>query len=299
MLRREQERLLLQKEKLALQQANEDFDVRLQQAVEAKLKQIEESRKTTKEALKNVEGWKANTRAGYVYIISNIGSFGKDVFKIGMTRRVNPMDRIDDLSDASVPFRFDVHAFIFSEDAPRLESILHRHFYSNMTNLINSKKEFFNVSLEEIKKVVSENFDGTVEWVDDPEALEFYRSERIRRGEEPRPGYSISMGEIDDLPDDTLILKTERGIGIAKETDNGKVIILKGSELCTEASRFTDENDYMRAIKTITELESAGCLRDGVFIEDSTPLSKQWAASIIEMRWSSKDKWIVKSDYCF
>lgn len=70
----------------------------------------------------------ANKKAGYVYVISNIGAFGENVYKIGMTRRLEPMDRIDELSNASVPFRFDVHAMIFSDDAPKLEAALHRAF---------------------------------------------------------------------------------------------------------------------------------------------------------------------------
>ena len=93
------------------------------------------------------------TKSGHVYVISNIGSFGENVYKIGMTRRLEPMDRVRELGDASVPFNFDVHAMIFSENAPELENILHKEFYNNRVNKINDRREFFRVSLNEIKKV--------------------------------------------------------------------------------------------------------------------------------------------------
>ena len=91
-----------------------------------KIKELEEKIKVLEKDKQNVLERETNTRAGYVYIISNIGSFGKDVYKIGMTRRLEPMDRISELSSASVPFPFDVHALIFSEDAPALENTLHK-----------------------------------------------------------------------------------------------------------------------------------------------------------------------------
>lgn len=93
------------------------------------------------------------TKSGHVYVISNIGSFGENVYKIGMTRRLEPMDRVRELGDASVPFNFDVHAMIFSDNAPELENILHKEFYNNRVNKINDRREFFKVSIEEIKKV--------------------------------------------------------------------------------------------------------------------------------------------------
>ena len=92
------------------------------------------------------------TKAGYVYVISNVGSFGENVFKIGMTRRLEPQERVDELGDASVPFQFDVHAMIYYENAPELETKLHQTFEANRVNKINPRKEFFRVSLEEIEK---------------------------------------------------------------------------------------------------------------------------------------------------
>ncbi len=96
------------------------------------------------------------------YIISNIGSFGENIYKIGMTRRLEPMDRIKELSNASVPFEFDVHAMIFSEDAPKLEKILHQTFEQYRVNKINTRKEFFHVDITQIEKVVKENHNSTV-----------------------------------------------------------------------------------------------------------------------------------------
>ncbi len=122
----------------------------------------------------------ANQKAGYVYIISNVGAFGEGVYKIGMTRRLEPMDRVDELGDASVPFDFDVHALIFSEDAPALEAALHHAFADKKLNMVNTRREFFRVSLEDIKCVVRENYDKTVEFVDIPPAEQFRQSIAIR-----------------------------------------------------------------------------------------------------------------------
>jgi hypothetical protein len=94
------------------------------------------------------------TRRGHVYIISNVGSFGENVYKIGLTRRLEPQDRIDELGDSSVPFEFDVHALLFSEDAPALESRLHKHFVTMQVNKINHRKEFFRVDLKHVREEI-------------------------------------------------------------------------------------------------------------------------------------------------
>lgn len=114
--------------------------------------------------LADIDYREANQRVGYVYVISNIGSFGENIYKIGMTRRLNPQERVDELGNASVPFNFDVHAMIFSKDAPALENALHHAFDDRKVNMVNKRREFFNVSLDEIEKVVKENFDGSVEF---------------------------------------------------------------------------------------------------------------------------------------
>lgn len=97
-----------------------------------------------------------NGKAGNVYIISNLGSFGENVFKVGMTRRINPQDRVNELGDASVPFKFDVHSFIFSEDAVGLESKLHSILNSKRVNKVNMRKEFFYTSVDELEQLVNE-----------------------------------------------------------------------------------------------------------------------------------------------
>lgn len=138
-----------------------------------KINELEEKLKALETDRQNVIDREQNARAGFVYIISNIGSFGEQVFKIGMTRRLEPMDRIAELSSASVPFPFDVHAMIFSDDAPGLENILHNHFDDFRINKVNPRKEFFRIDLDEIKKVVLENHNATVKFVDIPDAVEY------------------------------------------------------------------------------------------------------------------------------
>ncbi len=137
-------------------------------------------------ALQDLDYREANHRAGYVYIISNIGAFGENVYKIGMTRRLDPEDRIAELSGASVPFRFDIHAMIFSNDAPKLEAALHNAFADRKMNLVNGRKEFFMVTLDEIKKVVQENHDKTVEFLNVAEAQQYRESEMMRKRNEKK-----------------------------------------------------------------------------------------------------------------
>lgn len=131
-------------------------------------------------AMKDIDYREANQRAGYVYVISNIGAFGPNVYKIGMTRRLDPQDRVDELGDASVPFNFDVHAMIFSDDAPALEAALHRAFEDRKLNMVNTRREFFNVTLDEIKEVVKKSFDKTVEFIDVPDAEQYRISQKMR-----------------------------------------------------------------------------------------------------------------------
>jgi hypothetical protein len=123
-----------------------------------------------------------NTRAGYVYIISNIGSFGADVYKIGVTRRLDPQERVDELGDASVPYNFDIHALIFSDDAPALENALHKAFEGRRLNMINRRREFFQVALGDIESVVKKNFNKPVEFIELADAAQ-YRQSLLMRGE--------------------------------------------------------------------------------------------------------------------
>lgn len=113
------------------------------------------------------------TKSGHVYIISNMGSFGENRYKTSMTRRLDPMDRVKELGDASVPFEFDVHAIIYSDNAPELENILHKAFNKKRINMINNRKEFFDVSLEEIEKVIKENANAEIQFTKMAEAREY------------------------------------------------------------------------------------------------------------------------------
>lgn len=141
-----------------------------------KIKECEEKLSELETVKSDVLNREKNTRAGFVYIISNIGSFGENIFKIGMTRRLEPMDRIKELSSASVPFEFDVHALIFSDDAPSLESILHNTFREYEVNKVNHRKEFFSIPLEKNEKVVTEHHNATVQWNYDAAAEEYRES---------------------------------------------------------------------------------------------------------------------------
>ena len=121
-----------------------------------------------------------NGKAGYVYIISNLGSFGGDVFKVGMTRRLDPQERVDELGSASVPFKFDVHSFIFSEDAVKLESDLHEALNSRRLNKVNLRKEFFKVPIDELERLV-EQIDPTAEFNRTMQAEQYYQSLSIEQ----------------------------------------------------------------------------------------------------------------------
>lgn len=120
-----------------------------------------------------------NAKAGYVYIISNIGAFGEGVYKIGMTRRLDPMERIDELGDASVPFWFDVHALVFSENAPALEAKLHERFAAGRLNKVNGRKEFFRADISEIEAVIRANYDAVVEVTREAAAEQYRESLRM------------------------------------------------------------------------------------------------------------------------
>lgn len=123
------------------------------------------------------------TKAGFVYVISNIGSFGEGVFKVGMTRRLEPLDRVKELGDASVPFPFDVHMMVSSNDAPGLENALHRKLHKLRVNKTNPRKEFFQASLDQILKIVWDHH-GEVEYVADAEALQYRQSLTMSEADE-------------------------------------------------------------------------------------------------------------------
>lgn len=163
-----------------LQKAQNDIE---RQLYADKIKELEEKVKELEAEKEKVQEREANALAGFVYVISNIGSFGEDIYKIGMTRRLEPMDRIKELSSASVPFEFDVHAMIFADNAPELENTLHKHFEKQSVNRVNLRKEFFHVSLEEIEKVVRENYNNTVQFTKIPVATEYRQTLSILESE--------------------------------------------------------------------------------------------------------------------
>ena len=142
------------------------------------------------------------TKMGHVYIISNVGSFGEDVYKIGLTRRLQPQDRIDELGDSSVPFTFDVHAFIKSNDAPALEHQLHKHFILNQVNKVNHRKEFFRVPLSQIREEV-EKLGLESNWTMTAEAIQYKESKYIEKlinsDPDTRMKWESRQLELDDI----------------------------------------------------------------------------------------------------
>ena len=123
--------------------------------MDEKNKQIEQLERNLQESLESKERAISQaelTQSGHVYVISNIGSFGENIYKIGLTRRLEPEIRVRELGDASVPFHFDIHAMMFSDDAPALEHNLHEVFENKRVNLVNRRKEFYKVTLDEIEK---------------------------------------------------------------------------------------------------------------------------------------------------
>jgi hypothetical protein len=134
-----------------------------------------------RDALDGINRRAANIRAGHVYVISNIGAFGEDIVKIGMTRRLEPMDRVRELGDASVPFHYDVHAMVFSDDAVGLENHLHHQLADRRLNLVNMRREFFRARPAEVRDILVRLDASIVRWVDEPEALEWRQSQQAHR----------------------------------------------------------------------------------------------------------------------
>lgn len=181
----EEKRKKIKKEQTHYQQALKNLLSQIKEHGEtedliAKKAELETELSNIDKSIKDIDYREANQKAGYVYVISNVGSFGENIYKIGMTRRLEPQDRVDELGDASVPFKFDVHAMIFSDNAPSLEAALHRAFEDKKLNMVNTRREFFYVTLDEIKQVVKENFDKTVEFVDFPDAEQYRTSLKMR-----------------------------------------------------------------------------------------------------------------------
>ncbi|WP_303216013.1 DUF4041 domain-containing protein [Bilophila wadsworthia] len=165
-----------QKARQALAQTS-DAD---RQAAELRIQQLEEELAEAKAKAERAMSMAQQTKKGHVYVISNIGSFGENVYKIGLTRRLDPTERVRELGDASVPFSFDIHAMISSEDAPSLETALHRAFDDKRVNAVNMRKEFFKVGLEDIRKKVEEITGNEADFVTTILAEEYFQTKRLR-----------------------------------------------------------------------------------------------------------------------
>lgn len=182
---KQQQKKLEQEEEKFLAEMNRNKELLLSEtdtgkisALEARIKELE-NQQNELEAKKEEITRLANGKAGYVYVISNLGSFGENMFKIGMTRRLNPQERVDELGSASVPFKFDVHALIFSNDAVGLENQLHQTLDGQRVNKVNFRKEFFETNVQELRGIVEE-IDPTVEFKTTLVAQEYFQSQTIK-----------------------------------------------------------------------------------------------------------------------
>lgn len=169
-------REMLERAREELAKASDDERVIAEQRIADLARQLAEAEETEKRAKSMAE----RTKRGHVYVISNIGSFGEDVYKIGLTRRLEPMDRVKELGDASVPFSFDVHAMIYSDDAPALEASLHREFTHLRVNAVNKRKEFFRTDLFDIKHAVEKLTEGESDFKITALAEEYYETRRLQ-----------------------------------------------------------------------------------------------------------------------
>ena len=174
----------LEEKRKTINKEQQHYENELKRALERNkdaelIKKLRERIAELENSKKDVDKLEATVKAGYVYIISNEGSFGENCYKIGTTRRLNPLDRVDELGNASVPFKFDVHALIFSEDCFELESKLHKIFDAKRVNKVNKRKEFFNVTLDEIVEVVNNQLGLNVEFTLEAIAREYRESKAM------------------------------------------------------------------------------------------------------------------------
>lgn len=174
----------LEREKVKLDKERQHYEnalaaLRAQGDAEA-VARMEEQLADVHRRIEDVDYRAANIRAGYVYVISNLGSFGERVIKVGMTRRLEPMDRVRELGDASVPFRFDVHALFFSDDAVGIESKMHERLADRRVNRVNLRREFFYATPEEAKAILGELTGELLQYQETPEALEFRQSQQTQ-----------------------------------------------------------------------------------------------------------------------
>ncbi len=170
---------LIEKAESQVARANEEQKLLFQQKLEELQNKLEQTEEKNQRAISMAQ----QTKTGNVYVISNIGSFGENVYKIGMTRRLDPLDRVRELGDASVPFEFDVHAMIYSEDAPALERQIHKRFLKKQVNKCNPRKEFFKLGLNDVKAYL-DSMDISCKWTLVAEARQY--NETLKLEEEMR-----------------------------------------------------------------------------------------------------------------
>jgi hypothetical protein len=180
-----------------LEKASDEMKLELEKQIAELQENLEEAERKHQRAQSMAE----QTKQGHIYVISNIGSFGENVYKIGMTRRLEPMDRVKELGDASVPFTFDVHAMIHTADAPALEKKLHDKFDTNRLNMINRRKEFFNVSLKEIECAVSNFTDQSVEFIETAVAKDYYETQAMYKQRLAKEGKLLTTNTLPNFAD--------------------------------------------------------------------------------------------------
>ena len=201
----------LEKAREELASASEAKQAALQEKITALQSKLDEAQANKERALSRAQ----LTRSGHVYVISNVGSFGEGTLKIGMTRRLDPLDRVKELGDASVPFGFDVHAMIYSEDAPALENKLHKMFSGRRVNLVNMRKEFFFVDLDDVEVAVVES-GAEIVFTKAAEAEQYRRTLSI-----------LEQNKAQDEAEPTLVEHArdtlKRRMAIWSSSDSGKV----------------------------------------------------------------------------
>lgn len=222
----EEKQAKIDKEIEALNIAKDKIEDKIKLAKDEEIESLKAELEHLRDEIANFENEKSdidyrikNTGAGYVYIISNIGSFGNQIYKIGVTRRLDPYERIAELSSASVPFKFDVHAMVFSYQAYQLETELHRYFDKYRVNKVNNRKEFFNIELDEIKKVLDLHKELTFDYEPNFKAEEFRESVKIN-GDDPNniDDYSLKFVKSNsNSTSERVVDKNRKGQDIWKE----------------------------------------------------------------------------------
>jgi vacuolar-type H+-ATPase subunit H len=213
---REEETLTKAIERARLEYAAANAEDRVK--YEAKLRALEEKLREAEENNQRAICMAQQTKCGHVYVISNVGSFGENVYKIGLTRRLEPLDRVKELGDASVPFAFDVHAMIYSQDAPALETALHRRFLQDQVNKVNRRKEFFRLTLQDIRSVIDE-MKQEVKWTIAAEAKDYRETLAMERQMQEDPEFRRRWAQSEAAYESRLPLDEEGDETVQEDED--------------------------------------------------------------------------------